>query len=89
MAAIDPYYYATEAYGPARRLFAIAPNDGVDLLFVTTGIYVGATGNLSVIDRDTGTAVTFEAVPAGTILPIRVARVRATGTSASALVGMA
>jgi hypothetical protein len=88
MPAVDAYYFEHNAGGPARRLFAIVPNDNLDLPYLTTAVYVGVKGDLSVIDSTSGAIIPFVAVPAGSILPIRVARVRATGTTAGALVGM-
>lgn len=79
----------TETSGPAETLFTITPSDTVDVAFVTTGIYVGTAGDLAVIDRRTQSIVIFRSVPAGSILPIRVDRVRATGTTAGNLVGLA
>jgi hypothetical protein len=49
----------------------------------------GPAGPAQKIDRDSGVVASFVGLPAGTILPIRVARVMSTGTSAASLVGMA
>ena len=87
MTAIDPYY-PSGASGPARHMFAITPDDVAEFEYLSTGIYVGGSGDVVVIDPDSGAAVTFFAVPAGTILPIRVARVM-TATTATNLTGMA
>jgi hypothetical protein len=64
---------------------AITTSDTVDQFW--TGIYVGGAGNVSVVMED-GSTVTFTAPPVGTILPIRVKRVRATGTTATLLIGL-
>lgn len=48
------------------------------------GLYVGGTGDVSVLMSD-GSAVTFVGVPAGSVLPVRVKKVNAAGTSASSL----
>jgi hypothetical protein len=45
-------------------------------------LYVGGTGNVSVITIG-GDTITFNGVPAGTTLPIQVVRLRATGTTAT------
>ena len=45
-------------------------------------LYVGGTGNVSVITIG-GDQITFNGVPAGTTLPIQVLRLRATGTTAT------
>lgn len=90
MPAQDPYSSsAMTAAGPANRVFAISPNDGSDLPFVTTGLFVGTGGDLAVQDRHSGETVVFRNVGDGVGLPIRVARVLATGTTAASIVGMA
>ena len=50
-------------------------------------IYVGGAGNISLVTND-GATVTFTAVPVGTILPVAAQRVRATGTTATNLIGL-
>lgn len=90
MPALDPYLTAaTTAAGPATRLFAVTPSDGVDLPFVTTGLYVGTGGDVAVQDRLSGETVVFRNLGDGAGLPVRVARVLATGTTAGHIVGMA
>jgi hypothetical protein len=49
------------------------------------GLYVGGTGDVKV-DLVGGGTVTFKAVPVGTILPVQVTKVYATGTTATFLV---
>ena len=70
---------------PAGDAFAITPHD-TDV-FRATALYVGGSGDLSVV-MESGTTVTFVGVSAG-ILPIRVRSVRATGTTATDIVGLA
>lgn len=66
---------------------AVTPNDS-NVFSVPVTLYVGVTGNVVVTPAAPGAAdVTFTGVPAGTILPVRVVAVKATGTTASALVG--
>jgi hypothetical protein len=45
-------------------------------------LYVGGTGNVSVITIG-GDTITFNGVPAGTTLPIQVVRLRSSGTTAT------
>lgn len=71
---------------PADRGEAITPNDGADLTYTTRGIYVGGAGNI--VATMGGVDVTFTAVQAGTVLPIRATRIKATGTTATGLVGL-
>jgi hypothetical protein len=73
---------------PATKALAITPNNGADLAFATRGIYIGGGGNLRVDMQDGGVDVTFVGLAAGTILPVRVSRVYATGTTATSLVGL-
>lgn len=80
------YSYGLES--PAANAFAIAPSDGADLAYVTRGIYVGGAGDVKVNMGISGSSITFSAVPAGTVLPIRAARILATGTTATLLVGL-
>lgn len=72
----------------ARNLAAVTPSDGADLANFSKGLYVGGAGNVSVIAVDDSAAVTFVGVPAGAVLPIRVKRVRSTGTTATNIVNL-
>lgn len=72
---------------PAEHAEAVTPSDATDLAIVSRALYVGATGNLSVIMLS-GVTVTFVGVPAGALLPLRVSRVRSTGTTASSVVAI-
>lgn len=72
--------------GSAQEFFAITPSDSTDLDQIPRGVWVGGAGNL-VVSGISGDA-TFVGVPAGTMLPISPTRVKATGTTATALVGV-
>jgi len=74
---------------PARNCFSITPNDTVMLPVLPKAIYVGTGGNVVVRAIDGSSDVTFANVPSGSILDVRVTAIRATGTSASNLVGLA
>lgn len=50
-------------------------------------IWVGGAGNLTIITPQ-GSTVTFNAVAAGTLIPIQAATVKVTGTTATLLVGL-
>ncbi len=84
----DKFYRNNESEGPAERFKAIAPSDGNDLSFITTGIYVGVTGDVSVLAIDDTTPVVFKNAQQGSIIPIRARRVRNTGTTAQSLVAL-
>jgi len=68
-----------------ENAFAITPNDGADL--AQPGIlWVGGVGDLTV-DTLFETSVLISAVPAGTLVPLVVRKVHATGTTATLIVG--
>lgn len=73
--------------GPASSGFSITPNDTTDLAETVRALYVGGGGNLSVTMLS-GEVVTLVNVFAGSILPLRAVRVRATGTTATDIVGL-
>lgn len=72
---------------PASDAFAVTPSDSVNFTTAARSLYVGVTGNVTVV-TPAGTVVLFTAVPAGTVLPIEAQRVNATGTAASGIVGL-
>ncbi len=65
---------------PASRHYAITPANA-DLAWRPRALMVTATGDV-VIQDEAGTVVTYAAVPAYTLLPIRAMQVR-TGTTAT------
>ncbi len=72
---------------PAQRAFTITPSDAVDLAAETRGLWVGASGDLALV-LASGDEVIVAGAVGGTLLPLRVRRVKATGTTASQLVGL-
>lgn len=76
----------------ARSAFAITKSDSTNYLtgaslVVPKALYIGTAGDLTVqLVGDAGTVV-FKAVPAGSVLPIRVQRVLA-ATTAADIVGL-
>ena len=71
----------------SRRLVAITPHDTNDLAYVTKAVYIGTGGTISIIAADDTAAVSLT-VQDGAVLPIRAKRIRATGTTATGIVGM-
>ena len=78
---------ASAVFG-ATSAVAVTPHDVNELPFPTRGIYVGGAGNLAVKLSHDSAAVTFAAVPAGSVLPIRAVLILATGTSATSIVAL-
>lgn len=75
------------ADSPATHGFAIVPSDSTDLPEVTRAIYVGAPGAVTLVLLS-GAELTLAGVAAGTVLSLRTRRLKATGTTAGALVGL-
>ena len=79
--------YETDSDMPAAYAVAVTPSDTDELADPTRGLYIGASGDLKVTTQ-AGDAVTFVAVVAGTVLPVRVKQVFATGTTAASIVAL-
>lgn len=79
----------TSAADPGHGVEAVALD--TDLISSQLGkpraLYVGVTGNVSLVASD-GSVATFVAVPGGTVLPVRFKRVNSSGTTASSLVAI-
>lgn len=72
---------------PASAGEMITPNDVSTLSYVTRALYVG-TGGTVVVRMKSGDILTLSDLPTGTLCPIRVDQVLATGTTAGNLVGL-
>lgn len=84
----DPFSSTDSVTSPSREWFDIVPSDNADLSFIPKAIYVGTGGDLIVSSSRTNSEVVFRNVPSGSILDIRPAAIRDTGTTASDLVGL-
>jgi len=74
--------------GCAVDAFAIVPTDVAATTFgPVRRVYCGGAGNITLITPQ-GNSVLFTAVPAGVTLEVAAIRVAATGTTATALVGL-
>ncbi|AYD02207.1 hypothetical protein [Neorhizobium sp. NCHU2750] len=87
MAAQDLANGGNAINAPAGKFAAVTPHASNDLGFVSRAIYVGGAGDIAAVDVS-GNVVVFKAVPAGTLLPIRVARINAVNTTATNLVAL-
>lgn len=76
---------------PARSSFAITPHDTNEVNpggFQPRAIYVGVMGDITMsLFGDGGVDTVWQAVPIG-ILPVHPKFIRATGTTASGIVGL-
>lgn len=71
---------------PATDGVAVTPSDST-VLTTTRALFVGGAGDLAV-EMASGNALTFAGVTAGSILPVRVTRIKATGTTATNIVAL-
>lgn len=82
MVAVDLANKSNNVIDPALNFAAVTPHASNELDYVTRALYVGGSGNLVVVNA-AGAEVTFTAVPAGAILPIRTRRVDDSSTATS------
>lgn len=88
MPATDRYSSLSSGItGPGDDAFAVTPSDTVDFIVAARALYVGTTGNVTLVTKG-GTVITLSSVPAGAIIPVRCTRVNATATTASNIVGI-
>jgi len=83
----DPGFKVANTDLPGEWATAVTPSDSADLPNVCRGLYVGSTGNITV-DMPDGATILFSNVVSGIIFPVRVKRVRSTGTTATGLVAI-
>lgn len=76
------------AIAPPTKSIAITKSDLTDLTgTVTKGIWIGGAGDVAIKLEGDAAATTIVAVPAGTFIPGRFARVMSTNTNATIIVG--
>lgn len=80
-------HHAAGLESPAFHAFEVAPDDTNPLPSPTRAIYVGNGGHLC-LTLLSGATVTFQNLPAGSILPVRAMRVMSTRTTATGIVGL-
>lgn len=80
--------YPLDLSVPSAQLVAVVPSDSTDLSIAPRSLYVGVSGDVSVIGLNDTVAVVFKNVPAGCVLPVIARRVKVTGTTASGIVGL-
>ncbi len=82
----DPKF-AKSPTAPAGGGEAVTPSDTVSTTTPFRALYVGVTGNVSVLTLS-GAVLTFVAVPAGSVLPVSGSRVNATLTTATSILAL-
>ena len=79
--------YHDVVFSQARRWADVSKSDTVNFTELPKAIYVGGAGDLVLRLAGEAADITLAAVPAGTLLPLRVSHVRAT-SSATLLVAL-
>lgn len=86
----DPFKTQSDAaFAPSRAPYAIVPSDDAQLALVPKGIYVGTGGDIVLRGVDGAADVTYRNLPDASYVAVRALYVRATGTTATDLVGEA
>lgn len=83
----NSYLGASSMSFPAEHAEAVTPSDSTDLVVVSRALYIGSGGNIAVV-MASGAAVTFAGLVTGSILPVRVSRVKSTATTASSIISI-
>jgi hypothetical protein len=78
--------YPDSPGAPAATLIEILPDDGADLPQILSALNVATPGTVQVTTKDGSTGTIF--VAAGTLFPLRVRRIWATGTTATGIRGL-
>jgi hypothetical protein len=68
--------------------FAVTPSDATVYTNSMRALYVGTGGDVTVRMIRDGNTLLFRNVPSGTLLPIAVDQVRATGTTAADMISL-
>lgn len=79
--------YPTSLTAPARDAETVVPNDTTNLAVLPRALYVGQTGDVAARLAG-GQSVVFRNVQAGSLLPVRAARVMSTGTTAADILAL-
>ena len=86
----DKYARTTSSLiAPARQQFDVNPDDSASLPVISKALYVGPVGTSLCNWFMTQATRVFRNVASGAILDLRASHVRATGTTAADLVGLA
>ena len=73
---------------PPSRGLAVTPSNGNDLAFPIRGLMVTAAGDVSVVTTG-GDTITLPGLQPGVQYAVLARRIRATGTTATGIVGLA
>lgn len=74
---------------PSREPFTVSPDDQAPLPVVPKGIYVGTGGDVTLRGVGASEDVTYRNLPDASYIAVRASHVRASGTTATDLIGEA
>jgi hypothetical protein len=77
--------YASRLDSPASNAIEVTKSDSADLSSISRAVYIGGDGDLTV-EMAGGQVVAFTGLLAGTVLPIRVKKVKAATTATNVVV---
>jgi hypothetical protein len=80
--------FHTEDHAVCGKLAALPPDDNNDVTGGACFVYVGTGGDLNLVAAGDTAAVVLKNVPTGSLLPLKVARVKSTSTTATNLVAV-
>lgn len=80
---------AGQVQNPSRAPFAITPHDVNKLAVIPSAVHVGGAGDITLRGIDGAADVVLKGLLAGSTLNIQPEYIRATGTTATFLVGLA
>lgn len=73
--------------GSFDSALTVTPSDA-NVYSVPVMLYIGGAGNVTVTPASGGADVVFTAPPVGSVLPLRVQAVKATGTTATLMIAL-
>lgn len=88
MTARDEFFgMKDDIAGPMTDGAGVTPSNTEDLSHVTRALWIGGTGDVGVV-MASGRSLVLKAVPAATLLPLRVTRVLFTETTATEIIAL-
>lgn len=86
----DPFaMMGDSALSPSLAPYAVVPHDSNEVAVIPKGIYVGTGGDVTLRGLGATADVTYRNLADGSYIAVRAQYVRATGTTATDLVGEA
>lgn len=93
MPASDPFelfsgFNLDTLTSPALSGFTVTPHDANELPYITRAVFIGTGGDICCILKKDDTPILLKNIPDGTMLPLRIKKILATGTTAADMAGL-